>query len=45
MPHRLLLALCAVILAAGRLSAQVIAYDPFNQTAPFQLNGTASSGG
>jgi hypothetical protein len=34
-----------VLAAAGPLSAQVVAYDPFNQTAPFQLNGTASSGG
>jgi hypothetical protein len=30
---------------AGMAPAQVVGYDPFNQTAPFQLNGTASSGG
>jgi hypothetical protein len=29
----------------GSVSAQVVAYDPFNHVAPFQLNGTASSGG
>jgi hypothetical protein len=38
------LAAWLVLAAAGPLSAQVIAYDPFNQTAPFQLNGTASTG-
>jgi hypothetical protein len=29
----------------GPAAAQLIAYDPFNHSAPFQLNGTASSGG
>jgi hypothetical protein len=33
------------VLSAGPAAAQVVGYDPFNQTAPFQLNGTASSGG
>src|SRR5215208_3658288 len=42
----LLVCLSALSAAAspGRSPAQVIAYDPFNQTAPFQLNGTASTG-
>jgi hypothetical protein len=40
----------AVAAAAGLVlvspaPAQLIAYDPFNHAAPFQLNGTASSGG
>jgi hypothetical protein len=38
------LAAGVALITAARLPAQVIAYDPFNQTAPFQLNGTASSG-
>src|SRR4051812_36439750 len=41
------LGLAALVAAsvAGVAPAQLIAYDPFNHAAPFQLNGTASSGG
>ncbi|HEY1380717.1 MAG TPA: PEP-CTERM sorting domain-containing protein [Gemmataceae bacterium] len=39
------LAALVAVSAANVAPAQLIAYDPFNQTAPFQLNGTASSGG
>jgi hypothetical protein len=45
-PHKLFVAvLLALVVRSHPASAQVVAYDPFNHSAPFQLNGTASSGG
>jgi hypothetical protein len=46
-PGRVAVAALSAVLTltvANRLSAQVVAYDPFNQS-PGQLNGSASSGG